>query len=130
MAGPRRTMNVYFDYTTDSSSEEGKFFVDDNSSLYGLAPANVFPSVQSEKTLKLLLFRSQIAFPNDSAFNRICRNSICHLRFCGRVFRQLKALSESEASSCCVLRSGSLNTGLSETAVRNPEATDSRLSDT
>jgi hypothetical protein len=37
-----RTMNVYFDYKTDSSSEEGKFFVDDNSSLYGLAPGERF----------------------------------------------------------------------------------------
>jgi hypothetical protein len=31
------TMNVYFDYKAGSSYEAGKLFVDDNSSLYGLA---------------------------------------------------------------------------------------------
>ena len=35
-------MNVYFDYTAASSSENGKFFVDDNSSVYGLAPGDTF----------------------------------------------------------------------------------------
>jgi hypothetical protein len=37
-----RTMNIYFDYKADSSSEKGKFFVDDNSSLYGLAQGEQF----------------------------------------------------------------------------------------
>jgi hypothetical protein len=37
-----RTMNIYFDYKAQSSSEKGKFFVDDNSSLYGLAQGEQF----------------------------------------------------------------------------------------
>jgi hypothetical protein len=37
-----RTMNIYFDYNTASSSETGKLFVDDNSSLYGMAPGETF----------------------------------------------------------------------------------------
>lgn len=38
-----RTMNIFFSYSTpDGSIESGKFFVDDNSSLYGLANADTF----------------------------------------------------------------------------------------
>ena len=37
-----RTMNVCFDYVAGSSSEDGKFFVDDNSSIYGLEPGDTF----------------------------------------------------------------------------------------
>jgi hypothetical protein len=37
-----RTMYIYFDYGTGSSSETGKFLVDDNSSLYGLANGEQF----------------------------------------------------------------------------------------
>jgi hypothetical protein len=37
-----RTMNIYFDYNAGSSSETGKLFVDDNSSLYGLAQGEEF----------------------------------------------------------------------------------------
>jgi len=35
-------MNIYFEYKAGSVSEKGKFFVDDNSSLYGLAPGEQF----------------------------------------------------------------------------------------
>jgi len=37
-----RTMNIYFDYNAGPSSETGKLFVDDNSSLYGLARGEQF----------------------------------------------------------------------------------------
>jgi hypothetical protein len=37
-----RTMNIYFDYNVGSSSETGKLFVDDNSSLYGMAQGEQF----------------------------------------------------------------------------------------
>lgn len=37
-----RTMNIYFDYSAGSSRESGKLFVDDNSSLYGLAQGEQF----------------------------------------------------------------------------------------
>ena len=35
-------MNVYFSYASGRSQEDGKFFVDDNSSLYGLADGEKF----------------------------------------------------------------------------------------
>jgi hypothetical protein len=37
-----RTMNIYFGYNAGSSSETGKLFVDDNSSLYGMAKGEQF----------------------------------------------------------------------------------------
>jgi hypothetical protein len=37
-----RTMNIYFDYKTQFSSENGKFRVDDNSALYGLEQGEKF----------------------------------------------------------------------------------------
>lgn len=37
-----RTMNIYFDYNAGSSSETGKLFVDDNSSIYGMAQGEQF----------------------------------------------------------------------------------------
>ena len=36
-------MNIYFDYSVGPLSESGKFFVDDNSSLYGMAEGEQFP---------------------------------------------------------------------------------------
>lgn len=35
-------MNIYFEYSTPSSREAGKLFVDDNSSLYGLTADEQF----------------------------------------------------------------------------------------
>jgi hypothetical protein len=35
-------MNVYFTYSANSGDHAGKFFVDDNSSLYGLAQGEQF----------------------------------------------------------------------------------------
>ena len=40
-----RTMNIYFNFSTDSGERQGKFFVDDNSSLFGLSVGEQF-SVQ------------------------------------------------------------------------------------
>lgn len=37
-----RTMNIYFDYSAGLSRETGKLFVDDNSTLYGLAQGEQF----------------------------------------------------------------------------------------
>jgi hypothetical protein len=37
-----QTMNIYFEYNNGSSSQTGKLFVDDNSSLYGLARGEQF----------------------------------------------------------------------------------------
>jgi hypothetical protein len=37
-----RTMNIYFAYNAGGSPESGKLFVDDNSSLYGLAQGDQF----------------------------------------------------------------------------------------
>jgi hypothetical protein len=41
-------MNIYFDYNAGSSSETGKLFVDDNSSLYGMAQGEQF-SIQFDR---------------------------------------------------------------------------------
>jgi hypothetical protein len=35
-------MNVFFSFSTGTYSQEGKFFVDDNSSLYGLSVGEQF----------------------------------------------------------------------------------------
>jgi Protein of unknown function (DUF3592) len=37
-----RTMNIYFTFVANTGEEEGKLFVDDNSSLYGLSPGEQF----------------------------------------------------------------------------------------
>lgn len=37
-----RTMNVYFSFTSGAGEHQGKFFVDDNSSLYGLSRGEQF----------------------------------------------------------------------------------------
>lgn len=35
-------MNVYFTFSTNAGEQQGKFFVDDNSSLYGLSVGDQF----------------------------------------------------------------------------------------
>ena len=37
-----RTMNIYFTFSTNAGEQQGKFFVDDNSSLYGLSVGEQF----------------------------------------------------------------------------------------
>jgi hypothetical protein len=37
-----KTMNVRFTFVTGSGAQKGKFFVDDNSSLYGLSDGELF----------------------------------------------------------------------------------------
>lgn len=108
-----RTMNIYFDYKARSSSEKGKFFVDDNSSLYGLAQGEQFLiPVQSEKAIELLLFGSQIAFTNDSTRNCDCRGSICPLCSCSQVLATLGSATTRRCNIHYTHRSSSVKTGL------------------
>jgi hypothetical protein len=88
-----RTMNIYFDYNPGSATENGKFFVDDNSSLYGLAQGEQFSIQFSPKRPSHYYCSEATSLSQTIRRGIISRSSIRGHRVPDRVFRQFKVVT-------------------------------------
>jgi hypothetical protein len=79
------TMNIYFNYDAGTSMESGKVFVDDSSSLYGLAKGEQF-TLQYDPARPSCFYSSEAA-----SLSQTIRTTVV---ICGAVFAVLVFLIE------------------------------------